>query len=203
MQRTGGGGVANQKIFECLPTADTPITVAQSATLLDKLAASDVYTFLPKAARLKVDMSREKMAEMAAGGAPKSEHLVASPFMKDLADRLQFFCRAELVSESGAPTVLTGKHALGHLLKEAQQKATAGGLTRSGSEVFHIFQHMIDTNETRVLSELTDKVMESVKCLGPKKRAPTQPQATNSSNSRGKRTAKPQADTGKVLDLFA
>lgn len=112
MAKDGGELVTVEKMFACLPTVDAPITVAQSATLLDKLAASDVYTYLPKEARLKVDMGTEILAEMAAGRSPKREPLVASPFMQDLADRLQFFCRAQLVSEEGAMTVLTGKHAL-------------------------------------------------------------------------------------------
>lgn len=44
------------------PTEDTFIPLKQSLQLLDKLAGSDVYTFLAKSARLKVDMSREAIS---------------------------------------------------------------------------------------------------------------------------------------------
>lgn len=204
LAQNGGEAIAAARISECLPTADSPITVMQSSMLLDKLAVSDTYTYLPKGAKRKVDMSREILAEMASGRSPKTEHLMSGPFMKELAGRLQFFCRVELPTDSGAPSVLTGKHALQHMLKERQGKLAEGGLALSDLEVFHIFQHMMEPNEKKQLADMTDHVLESVKSIGPKKRAPKQQASTNSASSRGRGKGKTPAETVcKELDLFS
>lgn len=206
LAKDGGDVVATQRVFDCLPTVDSAITPKQSSTLLDKLVASDAYTFLPKSAKLKVDMSREIIAEIVAGRAPKKEHLISSQFMRDLADRLQFYCRVELETDSRQPTVLTGKHALGHMIKAAKEKLAEGSLDLTDLEVFHVFQHMLEANEKVAVGQMTDQVMEAVKGAGPKRRAPKQPAAsTNSAGSRGrgKSGKKSSESAGKEMDLFS
>lgn len=117
-----------------------------AAPLLDNLVASDVYTFLPKGAKLGVDVSRDIIAELVAGRAPKKEHLASSQSMRDLADRLQFYCRVELPTDPGQSAVLIGKRALGHKFKAAQYKMAEGGLDLTDLEVSHVFQHMLEAN---------------------------------------------------------
>lgn len=141
---------------------------------------------------------------MVAGRPPKADNLTATPFMKDFTSRIEFFCRATLGSESGAPTVLVGRLALEHLLAGAQDKLASSGLDLSDLEPFHVFSHMLTLGEKKVLSDMTDKVLQSVSASAPKKRPLRQSNTQNGPSGRQKKAKHAsQSSVGKEMDLFS
>eukprot|EP00971_Amphidinium_carterae_P127342 2523252-Amphidinium_carterae.2 len=182
------------KMLGCLPSkAETNCDYGEALRKVTTLFEGRLYSYLPAEVQGKLRAGRDVLASVAENRCPSCVSAVPGGTVAQMLTAIERTLAEEVTTQDGQKSVLIGKAALGHRLKQLKKQ----DLKKSGPEILHgvaPFAWLLSATEKETLEEVRKNLIKA----GSVRVNKTSGAATSSSRKKGK------GDEMKAtLDLFA
>jgi hypothetical protein len=205
MSGTGGEQRLEQEVLLCLPSLANPFTVTTSVQKLTSLADGQLYRFTSRSAQGAFGVVRELMAAMEAGRSPNVGACQGTPFLRQVAQLLPYFCKETVAAGSAdAAKVLWGADAISHKFTVVSALVAGDGKYDFDTLApFHIFSWLMTSGQLEKVNVWTSSLLNSLEGGSAQ---PLPADKKHESVETGKVKAKKkqkQAEKAGVMNLFA
>jgi hypothetical protein len=151
----------HEKVLECLPTVERPLTLQQADALFDKVENSKLVAFCGPALKTVVKTVRGYVTLMIGGRPPVLDRLMSNTvFTVAVKTRLALFCRVEISAGGSAEALKTGSEACNHKFQKLADAHDEGGILLYSDIVpVIIFDWLLSATDKQHLDRIKNSVV--------------------------------------------
>ena len=153
----------SKEILECLPDADTEVTVKQSDAKLKALHDDELYKFAPEKTQRKVESVIEVIENLIISVPPDPAFSSASDFYAKVTNRISYFVRHTEKNNAGADAVTSGKKAIDQKFEairvQMSKEPTEIGL--DDIEIFQTYKFLLNKQQQDTLSQWVKQIVSA------------------------------------------
>lgn len=156
-----GQAMLMQKVADTLPSADQPRTPQETLTLLSALFSSSLFAFPSKQAQQGAALIRAAVTSIHMKRRPAPLDEKCSSDVKKCYHRMSFYCKHEVIGETGDNKVYYGKEAIDLIHAFVENKVASDDGIALADLAYGKFHWLLSTDQAQQLKQWTRKLVPS------------------------------------------